>query len=242
MRTSDRFLTIFSELEKYLRASGNADKTSSFYQLVERNAATNSVVRRYKDDLKEYADLRNAIVHERTDGHVIAEPNERALTDFERIRTAILSPPKVVPQFQRQVKTRETCESIGHAVTDMQMGSFSQLPILNDDKVVDLLTSETVVRWLASEMGNELVSLKDTAISSVLVHVEDAENYCFLPRNASLHEAVSCFEDFTARGKDLDAILITDGGKPDQSLLGILTVYDLPAILETLGLRGIATV
>lgn len=122
----------------------------------------------------------------------------------------------------------------------MREGSFSQLPVLTDGSVVALLTSETVVRWLASELPNDVVSLQETPIQVVLGHVEDQDHYCFLPRTASLYEVISTFEDFTARGKDLDAILITDSGKPNQKLLGILTVYDLPVILETVGLRRIA--
>ena len=240
MLASDQFLAIFSELEQWLRKSVQANKATSFYQLVERSAQTNSIVRRYKDPLKEYADLRNAIVHERTDGHVIAEPNARALAEFRRIREALLKPQKVFPKFQCAVKCRGIHETIGVAVQDMRAGSFSQLPIRQEGKVTDLLTSETVVRWLASELENEIVSLSDSPISSVLKHVEDADHYCFLSRDASLHDAVSKFEDFASRGKDLDAILITHGGKPEHELLGILTVYDLPVILETLGLRGIA--
>jgi predicted transcriptional regulator len=123
----------------------------------------------------------------------------------------------------------------------MRESSFSQLPILKNGSVVALLTSETVVRWLASEISNDVVSLQDTPIQTVLGHVEDEDHYCFIPRNASLHEVIAKFEEFTSRGKDLDAILITDTGKPDQKLLGILTVYDLPGILETLGLRRVVT-
>ncbi len=103
------------------------------------------------------------------------------------------------------------------------------------------VTSETVVRWLASEVANDLVSLMDTPISAVLPHVEDGEHYCFLRRTASLHEALSEFESFATRGKDLDAILLTEAGRPDQKLLGILTVFDLPAVLDCLGLRRFST-
>ena len=71
--------------------------------------------------------------------------------------------------------------------------------------------------------------------------MEDEEHYCFLPSAASLYEAIDRFEDFTSRGKELDAILISTDGKAGGKLLGILTVYDLPAILKALGLRRVVT-
>lgn len=240
MLNSEEFLKTFADVEAWLRKQAGVDRSVSFYQLIDRASEKNPTARRYRDDLKEYADLRNAIVHERRDVRVIAEPNDRAVEDFQRICTALLNPPKVIPQFKREVKFRNLDEQVGHAVSDMRAGSFSQLPILDNGKVIALLTSETVVRWLASELHNDLVSLSETSIKAVLPHTEEEEHYCFLPRHATLPDALSRFEDFTTRGKDLDAILITETGRPDQSLLGILTVYDLPAILETLGLRRVS--
>lgn len=237
IRNSDAFLSVFSDIEKWLRSAAGVDRSVPFFQLVDRVATREAAVRRYRDDLKEFADLRNAIVHERGDGRVIAEPNERALADFELIRRALVNPPKVVPLFRREVKCRGDAEPVGHAVADMRAGSFSQMPILRDGAVVAVLTSETVVRWLASEVENDLVSLMETSIRDLLSHVEDEEHYSFLQRTASLHEAVTQFESFASRGKTLDAILITEAGQPNQKLLGILTIYDLPAILESLGLR-----
>lgn len=237
MRNSDAFLTIFSAIESWLRQQAGADRSTSFYQLVDRGAVKNRAVARYRDDLKEFADLRNAIVHERSDDHVIAEPNDRAVADFERVRAALLNPPAVIPKFQKAVQSRATTDSVGDAVTLMRDGSFSQLPILSNGKVVALLTAETVVRWLASEVSNKLVSPWETKIDQVLPHTEDQDHYCLLSRRATLLDALAQFEDFAAQGKDLDAILISQDGKPEQQLLGILTLYDLPAILGALGLK-----
>ena len=228
---------IFSTIESWLRQEAGADRSASFYQLVDRGAVRNRAVARYRDDLKEFADLRNAIVHERSDDHVIAEPNDRAVAEFERVRAALLTPPAVIPKFQKAVQSKATTDSVGDAVIIMRNGSFSQLPILSNGKVVALLTAETVVRWLASEVSNELVSPWQTKIEHVLQHTEDQDHYRLLSRRATLLDALAQFEDFAAQGKDLDAILISEDGKPEQQLLGILTLYDLPAILEALALK-----
>lgn len=238
MLNSETFLNTFSNLEHWLRRQAvTADRFASFYSLIDTVSASNTAVRRYRDELKEFADLRNAIIHERTDGRVIAEPNERAVADFERISLALMKPAMVIPLFQRSVITREVADPICVAVCDMRNGTFSQLPILSNGKFIALLTSETIVRWLAYEVSNDLVSLLETKIEAVLPHTEDQENVCFVSRRATLHDALAHFENFTLRGKDLDAILITEGGRADQSILGILTVYDLPVLLEEIGLR-----
>ncbi|NUA30547.1 CBS domain-containing protein [Cupriavidus basilensis] len=235
MSNSQSFLRTFSDIERWLRQQLQADRSVTFYQLVERVAEKNTSVRRYKEDLKEFADLRNAIVHERSDEHVIAEPNDRAVHDFDRVRELLLKPPTIYPQFQKVVKSREQRDPISDAIEDMREGSFSQLPITFDGRFVALLTTETVVRWLASEVSEDLVSLQSTSIEKVLPHVEDDNHYCFLSKRATLDDALSKFAGFNARGKHLDAILITEDGKIEQKLLGILTVYDLPEVHKTLG-------
>jgi hypothetical protein len=89
VKNSESFLNSFAAIEKHLRSIGKADRSASFYQVVDSSARSDRVVRRYRDDLKEYADLRNAIVHERFDGHVIAEPNDRAVADLSKLQAML---------------------------------------------------------------------------------------------------------------------------------------------------------
>lgn len=236
MKNSQTFLDSFAAIEKWLRSLVSANRATGFYQLVEIASRSNRTVARYRDDLKEYADLRNAIVHERSDGHVIAEPNDAAVADFGRLRSVLLNPPKVIPTFQVTVQTREASQALSEAVTVMLEGSFSQLAVMEEGRVIGLLTSNTITRWLGHEVATDLFSLRETTIAEVLRFTEDPENHCFLGRRSTLFEALARVEDFAARGKDLDAILLTHHGRSNESLLGILTLYDLPKILKMLGL------
>ncbi len=239
MNSANTFLATFTTIEKWLRKTANADRFATFHQLVDRVAATNRAVLRYRNDLKEYADLRNAIIHERTDSHVIAEPNARAVADFERLCATLLVPPTVLPMFQRRVETLTTKDTVGAAVTIMGRGSFSQLPIVSDNTVEELLTAATVARWLASEVVNELVNPWETKIELALQYTEDQDHYCFLTRTATLFDALSKFDEFVERGKGLDAVLVTNDGRRNQKLLGILTIYDVPQILSATGLKRV---
>lgn len=239
---SELFLRAFSQIEKWLRSQVGTHRSDRFYELVDRAARRNPIVQRYQVDLKEFADLRNAIVHERTDDHVIAEPNDRALADLHRAKTNLLNPPCVVPKFQKTVCVLPLNASVGQAAIAMRDGSFSQIPILEGSKVVALLTAETIVRWVASEFANELVVPWETPIKDALVHTENADHYDIVPRRATLHDTLSLFEKFASRGQDLDAILISQDGKREQRLLGIVTLYDLPEILKELGLKRISAV
>jgi hypothetical protein len=59
-----------------------------------RHAAKRSAaVRGVEDDLLELSDLRNAIVHERGGGYVIAEPHPETVERLEQIVELLVEPP-----------------------------------------------------------------------------------------------------------------------------------------------------
>ncbi len=178
------------------------------------------------------ADLRNAIVHERSDGHVIAEPHDYVTNQIKLIYAHISDPPKLIPKFQTKEYSLGLDNGIGHAVKLMKERSFSQLPILNGGNFVGLLTASTVCRWLGANQSEDIFSLSETGIEEVLKHTEDPENFAFMARAQNVFELLEVFRNFQNRGKFLEAILITEKGKSTESLMGILNADDLPRIFE----------
>lgn len=235
MLNSDRFLHAFNSIERYLRELTNQGKETRFYVLVNLAGNSNFAVRRFRNDLKEFADLRNAIVHERTDNHVLAEPNDQAVNEIERITSLLLNPPKVIPQFQSKVYTLLLNDSIAKAAETMFAKSYSQIPIYDTTVFVGLLTANTIVRWLGACVTEEIFSLTETSIANVLTYTEDKDNFSFLDRDTTMFEALERFQLYERKGKRLEAILITQTGKPSETLLGIITIWNLPKIHGTLG-------
>ncbi len=88
------------------------------------------------------------------------------------------------------------------------------------------------MRWVAARLATDDVGLlEEIAISDVLAYTEDPDNHRFLARQASVFDALDAFDAFSRRGKSLDAILITESGRRDQTPLGIVTVFDIPQLL-----------
>ena len=88
-----------------------------------------------------------------------------------------------------------------------------------------------MTRWLSARASEEVLDLREASVKDALAHTEDPENHQFLKRDATVFDALASFDAFEARGKRLDALLITHSGKPTEALLGIVTVYDVPQLL-----------
>ena len=58
----------------------------------------------------------------------------------------------------------------------------------------------------------------------------NSENVAFILRTATVASALAAFDKFLHRGKRLDAILLTNSGLKTESLLGIVTIHDIPKL------------
>ena len=238
MSSSARFLDAFSAIEKLLRKMSRADRQVSFYQLVDAAAQRSPGVRRHKDDLKEYADLRNAIVHERSDGRAIAEPHESVVSELRRLAVALANPPRVLPLFQTKVHSVEITDRICEVLAFFFPRNFSQVPVMSNGRLVGLLTTTTVSRWLAAQARHELVVLTDHSVGDALKHLEHGGNWRVVARSTLLADVLDAFDVAKAAGKRLDAVLVTNSGRPTEALIGIITIHDMPRILRALSASG----
>ena len=73
MANAQKFLDAFAEIEKSLRRMTGADRQRGFYYLVDLAASSNSTVRKFSNDLKEYLPPEQLEPLSR----IIAELNER---------------------------------------------------------------------------------------------------------------------------------------------------------------------
>jgi CBS domain-containing protein len=235
VRNSLLFLNSFSEIENYLQRYTNTSKHESFSNLVNKASRTNSIVREYKADLLELKDLRNAIVHERYNGQVIAEPHDGIVELIQKIERLLKDPPKVLPTFAKKVITLRNTDTIFDAVSLMTKKSVTQIPILDEDgNYLDLLTSNTIVRWLGSNVKPDSGQIDNVSIVEVLKYRESSNVCLFIPARTNFAEVLDIFDDYKNTPKKLEAIIITENGRDDEEFLGIITNWDLPVIYDAL--------
>jgi predicted transcriptional regulator len=228
---SSKFLDAFNVIEDWMRHELDAAEDDDFGSLLRRMRSAHAGVNRHASELKRLARLRNLIAHNHSREQPLAVPTGRSVERIEALRTEFLSPPLLLPLAASPVEQCRPTDPLGCCVGKMHAGGFSQLPIYDGDTFCGLLTAETIARWLATAfVGDGTGIVEEQPVSEVIRHQEDGENYKFLPRAVTVATALAAFEDFLHRGKRLEAILITHGGRPGERLLGIVTVHDIPKL------------
>ncbi|UOQ94914.1 CBS domain-containing protein [Halobacillus shinanisalinarum] len=222
----ERFELAFNQIHQHLKEMNGFPKNDNFAELL-NHSKDRGVVREFYDALRQYAKLRNAIVHERVrGGYYIASPHVEVVEELEEIKRTLDQPPLGLDVATRPVMFFYEETELLHVIEAFREHGVSQFPIYREGAFVGLLTDAGVVRWLRESVCEGSVSIGGVTVGDVLRH-EKVHNVEFMPADVSVFEVEELFERSHGEGEKLKAVMITEGGDRDGKLLGIVTLLDL---------------
>lgn len=231
MEKVEAFLALYQKLDEYLRHNAGQARDVPFGKRLDALAQKHPVLRQNAAKLKDYGDLRNALVHHRDPGGGwIAEPSERTLQEFEQIVQAILLPQKLIPRFQKlDIRLFSPQDPLVTALQHMREHDYSQVVVRIEGKL-SLLTVEGIARWLEEQAQEDIISVREAIIRDAWRY-EQAENVSVMSRDQTVYDAMEIFMlAIEQRKPRIYALLITERGKATERLQGIVTPWDLLSV------------
>ncbi len=226
MSNAERFITAYARIERKLSEIARESKYIPFSQLLYRCVNQNRVVYANQQSLREYNELRNAIVHQRgRENEIIAEPTDSVTEDIERIADLLEEDDNILQFCSRPLRTVKPDTPIKEAFDLMDELDTSKIPVYEDNTYKGIVTLEEIARWALEE------EKKESSVSEILVS-RKKERVLFLPHTSSVDSAIRAFESAMKNGQNLLAIIVTDRGNLNEKPLGIITVADLPKIIK----------
>lgn len=225
MNNAERFIASFNRIHNFLSFSDNEKEYKKpFYRLLDENEYRNPAVKKYKNDLQIFADLRNVMVHKKLiPNSYIAQPTDKVVKHIEQIEDEIKSPEKVYPLFKRDVVQFNFDDLFTKVLKTISERKFTHFPVYKNKELIGLLTEKGITMWLANQLEDETIYLKKTMVEEIVLEDTRKNNYLFIKKNMSVEIAA----DLLKNDRRLDALLITENGKVSESPLGIITPSDL---------------
>jgi hypothetical protein len=218
----ERFEEASNQIDDELRRPLQTEKRESFNQVLE--ASTHPLARKYRTDLREFADLRNAIVHRRgVRRRVLANPTDEATEEIERIAAQFRQPRRLRslgPQTDLRIFSPD--EGLPAALKYMLTSDFSQIVLRGGDRY-GVLTHEGLALWLEANIGDDIVSLAEVRLADVLRFETDYTSD-FLPIDTTFEAVPQRFADASQR---LFCLVFSEHGNPHEKPLRIVTPWDL---------------
>lgn len=227
------FLELFTEIEQIIKVICGDPYNTTFSGMLRIAGRINPVVKQYTIDLREFQQLRNAIVHTRRENFTIAEPHPEVIDEVRHIRNLLKNPPKVLSVMRRDpyFTTPETAISV--VLQAFAKHGFLRCPIVRQGTIVGLMNAKAISRWLTA--GNTCtLNLENQTVANLLPFVDNSD-FCIVAQNSDVLALVGLFKNSIKKGGYIQAALVTTNGKPNAKLVGIVTPSDLPLIIEKTG-------
>lgn len=226
------FIEVFTEIEQAIKDICKSVEHLNFTELLRLAQRKSSVVQQYSSDLREYAQLRNAIVHTRRQNFIIAEPHDEVVRDLRHILRLLNNPPRVASVMRRNPYFATPETPIITVIEAFSQHGFLRCPIVDKGTVVGLMNSKSISRWLAANDQHH-IDLSQSTVNEVLPFSEPSDFHIVAQRD-DLITLVGLFKNSIQQGRYIQAVMVTLNGKANSELVGIITPSDLPMIFDKL--------
>lgn len=223
---SERFEIAFNQIHLRLQRIDQSGE-NRFIALLHTGRERHKVIEKYFNELKQYAKLRNSLVHYKTElGTYIAEPHEEVVERIEDIASIFNKPNYALSIATQPVISFDVNESISQVIAVYTTHRYSQYPVYAEGKCIGLIKMGDVLCWLMDHFDQNERYLREITIASLLTKVK-MDELLFVNKSIDVFTIEDLFSERHRKGEELEVVLITENGKKDETPLGIISSWNL---------------
>ena len=218
-----KFKNVFNRLEKYVKEKYGSNIELSYDFLSTKTEFSNDV--RF---WLNYRDLRNIIVHNEN----VANITEKGLEEFTKRVEYIINPPVAHKVCVKNVFKTKNSKKLVDVIQTMKENDFSNVPVVNDDEEVEgIFSYYTLFLFFSDNRSGIVIEPTEMCIGDFKKYYGIKSNsdneFEFIAKKADLKEINNKYKTILNKGKQMGALLVTESGKKNEKLLGIITVEDI---------------
>jgi len=226
---SEEFIRLYKEMEDELERKYSGEKrrySSVIYEYI--NDPESVPVRKNLDVCRE---LRNLLTHNaEIGGEPVAEPSEPVVASLRRILDYVRRPPLALDFATpgSKIISADPDDRVLDIMRVMEKNGYSHIPVLERRRFIGVFSVSTVFSCVLHDPSFKIAPETPLrALSGMLPLEKHMENYAFVHRETSITQARQMFEKPRGKNKRLSVIFITEHGRREEGLLGMLTPWDI---------------
>ncbi len=184
-----------------------------------------------RDKLDLCRHIRNLMAHSADlDNQPVVVPSQPVVDALRDVLDFVSRPPlalEFATRGERVLKVGPD-QRVLRVMELMDKNGYSHVPVMKDGKFYGVFSVGSMFRYLLRHKGKGLdpaAMIKD--LKGYLAVEEHLENYEFVPADATYIYVRQRFEQVRGKNKRVSVIFITEDGRQDQPLLGMLTPWDV---------------
>ena len=209
------FLEKYKELEEY----------ENIYPQIFNKFKNNN-----KNLFKSAKGVRNVLSHKTSNGEYPIFVNEFFLRELENvlykmnlrvIDCAVLFGSMFVANMD---------DKLSYVLKNMSYNNYSYVPIVDDKVVKGVLTENSILDYIVNN-GTGIIYDEKTTIKElkdfIALDCNRSESFAFVPKDTFMVEVEEKFRKVFKNNKRLAVIYITETGKKEEKILGMVTAFDI---------------
>ena len=230
MSNTELYIEKFKQLEAVVRSVYNLSENQS----ISHYLSEQSKFKKYKDEINYCQAVRNLLNHnQKIDGNFAVEVSKSMLDFIDRLIENIKNRKKCrnIQIDIRNVYYKTIEDFVKPTMKTMRERVFTHIPILENGVVVGVFDENSIFNYLADQ---EIIEIEDNLtfrnIENYISLVgRDMEMFLFFKVDSYVEELEAKFEEAFANGKRIGVAFLTQNGRPNEKLLGIITPWDILA-------------
>lgn len=231
---ASKFITIYNEIDAYMRRYLKVESNISHSQLVKEMAKGNKIFKNYQGELINFANLRNIIVHNPKMRYAdpIAEPHDNTIKFYNDILDKISNPPLALNTIAILANDiyKTTLDNYAiEVIQTMNKNTYTHVPVVEDDKIIGVFSENTLLSYIADK--EEMLLVDDALIKDFLEFIpfdkHQSEGFKFVSKNTLVIDVEEIFREGLSGNKRIATVFITERGTENEKLLGLVTAWDV---------------
>lgn len=230
-----KFVAIYNELDHYMRKKINAAAYIDHGQLLRDMAEKHFIFNEHITELRLFSEIRNLIVHNPYPNiNPIFQPHEHLVERYQEIFKKIKNPPKAISiAIPASTIFTVTLQDDVHKVLEVMIKkTYTYVPVMENGKFLGVFSESVLACYYAEKkdfiMGKEA---KVEDFKEFLPFEKHPNEYFeFVSRDTLLSEIVEIFQSNLKKRKRIGVVYITERGKKEEKLLGMITAWDIAGL------------
>ena len=231
IQLTEEFLDKYKQLENTVRNEYNLSNNDSVMNFL----ISNKEFKEIENELDLCRDIRNLLSHNpKINGEYLVYPSEEMIKLLDEVIQKVTKPLKA---SNVMVKKSELCfrgmqDNVKEAMAAMKEHSYKYIPILEDGVLVGMFSAKTILDIMTSEGVD---AFKDDATFeriSKYIAIENvsSKTFAFVGNSTPLCEVKDIFKEDVEHKERINIIFVTQHGKSDEKLLGIITAWEIASV------------
>lgn len=225
---AETFLQLYRRLEGALEKRFGGRESGSVVMEYLRDEDSDP----YRYELNVCREIRNLLSHNADkDGNPVVEPSDAVIESLEQILDHVMRPQLAIAYGTPKEKIfgAHPNDPVLDVMRRMTRQGYSHVPVMERGKMVGVFSVGSVFSYLekhgleALDNRSRIGQLEE----ELLLERQGAEKYVFMPEDATILQVRAAFEEKKGRNSRLSAVFITRTGNKEESLIAMLTPWDV---------------